>query len=53
MKALTYHSAKDVRVENVPDPMLQQDDDILLRVTATAICGSDLHIFRGKIRGCG
>ncbi|MBN8747594.1 putative zinc-binding alcohol dehydrogenase [Xylophilus ampelinus] len=49
MKALTYHSAKDVRVENVPDPMLQQDDDILLRVTATAICGSDLHIFRGKI----
>jgi threonine dehydrogenase-like Zn-dependent dehydrogenase len=49
MKALTYHSAKDVRVDNVPDPTLQQPDDILLRVTATAICGSDLHIFRGKI----
>lgn len=51
MKALTYHSSKDVRVENVPDPILEQDDDIVLRVTATAICGSDLHIYRGKIPG--
>jgi threonine dehydrogenase-like Zn-dependent dehydrogenase len=49
MKALTYHGSNDVRVETVPDPVLQQDDDILLRVTATAICGSDLHIYRGKI----
>ena len=49
MKALTYHGAHDVRVENVPDPTLAADDDILLRVTATAICGSDLHLYRGKI----
>ena len=49
MKALTYHGAKDVRVETVPDPKLLADDDIVLRVTATAICGSDLHIYRGKI----
>jgi threonine dehydrogenase-like Zn-dependent dehydrogenase len=49
VKALTYHGSKDVRVETVPDPVLQADDDILLRVTATAICGSDLHIYRGKI----
>jgi len=49
MKALTYQGAKKVRVENVPDPVLSADDDILLRVTATAICGSDLHIYRGKI----
>ncbi len=49
MKALTYRSAHDVAVENVPDPVLQADDDVVLRVTATAICGSDLHIFRGKI----
>jgi threonine dehydrogenase-like Zn-dependent dehydrogenase len=49
MKALTYHGAKDVRVETVPDPVIEQDDDIVLRVTATAICGSDLHIYRGKI----
>ena len=49
MKALTYHGSKDVRVETVPDPVLQHDDDILLRVTATAICGSDLHLYHGKI----
>lgn len=49
MQALTYHGSRDVRVETVPDPVRQADDDILLRVTATAICGSDLHIYRGKI----
>lgn len=49
MKALTYHGSKDVRVETVPDPTLVASDDILLRVTATAICGSDLHLFHGKI----
>ncbi|MGA0588691.1 zinc-dependent alcohol dehydrogenase [Dyella sp. KRB-257] len=49
MLALTYHGRRDVRVENVPDPGLQQPDDIVLRVTATAICGSDLHLYRGKI----
>jgi threonine dehydrogenase-like Zn-dependent dehydrogenase len=49
MKALTYHGAKDVRVEEVADPRIQADDDIVLRVTATAICGSDLHIYRGRI----
>jgi threonine dehydrogenase-like Zn-dependent dehydrogenase len=49
MKALTYHSAKDVRVETVPDPVIEEASDIILRVTATAICGSDLHIYRGKI----
>jgi len=49
MQALTYHGSKDVRVENVPDPVIQESDDIILRVTATAICGSDLHLYRGKI----
>ncbi|NZA26411.1 glutathione-dependent formaldehyde dehydrogenase [Luteimonas sp. SJ-92] len=51
MKALTWQGTHDVRVENVPDPVLRDDDDILLRVTATAICGSDLHLYRGKIPG--
>ncbi|MEO8673296.1 MAG: zinc-dependent alcohol dehydrogenase [Tahibacter sp.] len=51
MQALTYHGAKDVRVDNVPDPTLREKDDILLRVTATAICGSDLHLYRGKVPG--
>ncbi|AJA71148.1 MULTISPECIES: zinc-dependent alcohol dehydrogenase [Pantoea] len=49
MKALTYHGPHKVRVETVPDPVLQEADDIILRVTATAICGSDLHLYRGKI----
>lgn len=49
MQALTYHGRKDVRVETVPDPVLAADDDLILRVTATAICGSDLHLYRGKI----
>jgi threonine dehydrogenase-like Zn-dependent dehydrogenase len=51
MKALVYHGSKDVRVDNVPDPALIEADDILLKVTATAICGSDLHLFRGKVPG--
>lgn len=49
MQALTYHGAHDVRVENMPDPELVDTDDIILRVTATAICGSDLHLYRGKV----
>ncbi|HBZ94152.1 MULTISPECIES: zinc-dependent alcohol dehydrogenase [unclassified Pseudomonas] len=49
MQALTYHGSHDVRVERVPDPIIEQPDDIILRVTATAICGSDLHLYRGKI----
>ncbi len=51
MKALTYQGAKKVRVETVADPAVQDPGDIVLRVTATAICGSDLHIYRGKIPG--
>jgi len=49
MKALTYHGSHDVRVETVADPIITEADDIILRVTATAICGSDLHLYRGKI----
>jgi threonine dehydrogenase-like Zn-dependent dehydrogenase len=49
MKALTYHGSRDVRVETMPDPIILAADDILLRVTATAICGSDLHLYHGKI----
>lgn len=51
MLALTYHGSKDVRIETMPDPIIEDSQDIILRVTATAICGSDLHIFRGKIPG--
>jgi threonine dehydrogenase-like Zn-dependent dehydrogenase len=46
---MTYHGAHKVKIETVPDPAIEQPDDIILRVTATAICGSDLHLYRGKI----
>ncbi len=49
MKALTYHGPHHVQVENVPDPGIEQADDIILRITVTAIRGSDLHLYRGKI----
>jgi threonine dehydrogenase-like Zn-dependent dehydrogenase len=49
MKALAYHGTRDVRVEEAEDPRIEAPDDIVLRVTSTAICGSDLHIYRGKI----
>ncbi len=51
MKALTWAGAYDVRMETVPDPVLMAPTDIILRVTATAICGSDLHLYRGKVPG--
>jgi threonine dehydrogenase-like Zn-dependent dehydrogenase len=49
MRALTYQGSHDVRVETVPDPVLQAPDDVILKITATAICGSDLHLYRGKV----
>ncbi len=49
MKALCWHDANDVRVDNVPDPVIQDDRDAIIKVTSTAICGSDLHIYSGKI----
>jgi threonine dehydrogenase-like Zn-dependent dehydrogenase len=51
MKALVYHGSKQVSVDAVPDPRIEAADDIVLRVTATAICGSDLHLYRGKVPG--
>lgn len=49
MKALVIHGAKDVRIDTVEDPRIQQPTDVLLRVTSTAICGSDLHLYNGAI----
>lgn len=49
MKAVAYRGARDIRVEEVADPLITADDDVIVRVTATAICGSDLHIYRGKM----
>lgn len=45
MKGLTFHAVHDVRVEDVPEPIIEQPTDVLVRVTMAGICGSDLHIF--------
>ncbi|GIH52708.1 Threonine dehydrogenase [Microbispora rosea] len=45
MKAVTWHGKRDVRVEEVPDPAIKEPTDAIIRVTTTAICGSDLHLY--------
>lgn len=49
MRALTWHGRHDVRVETVPDPEIVNPRDAIIRVTSTAICGSDLHLYDGYI----
>jgi threonine dehydrogenase-like Zn-dependent dehydrogenase len=49
MKAVCWHGAQDVRVDNVPDPQILNPRDAILKVTSTAICGSDLHLYDGYI----
>jgi threonine dehydrogenase-like Zn-dependent dehydrogenase len=45
MKALTWHGKRDVRVDTVPDPTIQEPTDVIVRVTSSGICGSDLHLY--------
>lgn len=47
MKAVVFHKQKDVRVDTVKDPGIEEAGDVVLKVTSTAICGSDLHIYNG------
>ncbi|MFY2556755.1 zinc-dependent alcohol dehydrogenase [Corallococcus terminator] len=49
MRALTYQGPFKVRVENKPDPRLEHPQDVILKVTRTAICGSDLHLLHGLV----
>ena len=49
MKALCWHGANDVRVDTVPDPKIINPRDAIIKITSTAICGSDLHIYDGYI----
>ncbi|MFC0215550.1 zinc-dependent alcohol dehydrogenase [Paenibacillus chartarius] len=49
MKAVTYQGIKNVVVKEVPDPRIEKPDDMIIRLTSTAICGSDLHLFHGMI----
>ena len=47
MKALCWHGTGDVRIDTVPDPKILESRDAIVKVTATAICGSDLHLYGG------
>jgi len=49
MKALCWHGTEDVRVDTVPDPTVRDPRDVIVRITSTAICGSDLHIYDGFV----
>ncbi len=49
MRALCYHGTQDVRVDTVPDPDIVNPRDAIIKVTSTAICGSDLHLYDGVI----
>jgi S-(hydroxymethyl)glutathione dehydrogenase/alcohol dehydrogenase len=49
MKALVFHHPKKVKVDQVPDPVIEKNTDVILKVTSTAICGSDLHIYNGFV----
>lgn len=49
MKAVTYQGVKDVKAKEVHDPKIEEADDAIIRVTSTAICGSDLHLVHGLV----
>lgn len=49
MKAVTYQGIKDVRVKEVKAPEIKKTDDIIVKLTTTAICGSDLHLIHGMV----
>ena len=49
MKAVTFHGAFNLKVEDVPDPTIQQPNDVIIKVTRAAICGSDMHAYDGRM----
>ena len=49
MKAVCWYGKHDVRVESVPDPEIMNSRDAIIKITTTAICGSDLHLYNGYI----
>ncbi len=50
MKAVTYQGIKNVIVKEVPDPKIEKPDDMIVKMTTTAICGSDLHLYHGLVK---
>ena len=50
MRAVTFQGPNEVRVEDVPEPQLQHPGDAIVRIEATGVCGSDLHIYHGRVK---
>src|SRR5689334_1893697 len=48
MKAVVYRGPRDVRVEEVPEPKIEKPTDVLVKISSTNICGSDLHMYEGR-----
>ena len=51
MKAVVFHGVRDIRLEEMPEPKIEQQTDAIVRITASAICGTDLHFVRGTVSG--
>jgi threonine dehydrogenase-like Zn-dependent dehydrogenase len=51
MKAVVFHGIGDIRIDDVPEPKIEAPTDAIVRLTASAICGTDLHLIRGTVRG--
>ncbi|MCF7202484.1 zinc-dependent alcohol dehydrogenase [Pseudomonas oligotrophica] len=51
MKAVVYHGIGDIRLQDVPEPRIEAPTDAIVRITASAICGTDLHFVRGTVSG--
>ena len=51
MKAVVFHGIGDIRLDDVPEPKIQKPTDAIVRLTASAICGNDLHMIRGTMPG--
>src|SRR3954468_5247442 len=51
MKAVVFHGVGDIRLEDVAEPRIQKPSDAIVRITASAICGTDLHMIRGTVSG--
>jgi threonine dehydrogenase-like Zn-dependent dehydrogenase len=51
MKAVVFHAVGDIRVDEVPEPQIQDPTDAIVRLTSSAVCGTDLHFVRGTMSG--
>jgi len=48
MRAVVFKATREVAVEDVPDARVERDDDVVVRVTSSALCGTDLHMYDGR-----